>query len=57
MDDHADQDLAADLKARGHTWTHIADILGTTPAVARRYAEHSDQRAHHRAHQHQLGLF
>lgn len=29
---HADEDLAADLRDHGHTWPDIADTLGTTIA-------------------------
>lgn len=54
---HADEDLAADLRDHGHTWPDIAATLGTTIAAAKKYAAASDRRAHDTALRDQATLF
>lgn len=54
---HADEDHAASLRDRGHSWTEIADALGITVSLAKHYATTADHRARSIAARDQLDLF
>lgn len=56
LDQRDDEDHAATLRDRGHSWSAIADTLGTTPATAKLYAQASDKRLaeHHASTQYAL---
>ncbi len=53
---HADEDHAADLRDRGHSWAEIADDLGITISLAKHYATTADHRARSTAARNQLDL-
>lgn len=54
---HADEDHAASLRDRGHSWTEIADDLGITVSLAKHYVTTADHRAAQQAARNQLDLF
>lgn len=56
-DDHETEDLAADLRDHGHTWTDIARETNLTPYAAQQAAGRADRRAAEIAAQQQTALF
>lgn len=51
------QELAADLRGRGHSWTEIAHELALPEVTVKRAAEQAHQRAADRAARDQIALF
>ncbi len=57
LDDHAAEDLAADLRDHGHPWTAIADAVNLPPHLAQQAAARADARAAERLARDQIALF